>query len=163
MNKNNKKYDRRPTRLKTHDYSVSGYYFITTCVLGHKCVFGYIRNGKIIHNEYGKIAIDQLHWLAECYDFVKIRTFMVMPNHVHIILELLPDNGRRTSLSLSQLVGAYKTKSSTLIRKQGLKSFSWQRSFYDHVIIHPKSYENIIAYIQTNSMNWKRDRFYRHD
>ncbi len=55
MNKKNKKYHRRPTRLRTHDYSVSGYYFVTTCVWGHKCVFGYIRNGNpSLHSAFVK-------------------------------------------------------------------------------------------------------------
>jgi len=37
-------------------------------------------------------------------------------------------------LSLSNIIGAFKTTSSKLIHQKGLLNFHWQRSFYDRVI-----------------------------
>jgi putative transposase len=62
---------------------------------------------------------------------------------------------------LSQLVGAYKTRVSAAIHKQGLEVFSWQRSFYDHLIRNAYSYDQVAAYIKNNPLNWTKDRFYK--
>jgi len=102
-----------------------------------------------------------------------------MPNHIHGIIELNPNSlgtGRDLSStqqslmkikSLSQLMGAYKTTTSKQIhllelgdRFRPVRSFKWQRSFYDHVIRDEKSYEFIANYILGNPSTWQQDRFY---
>ncbi len=153
--------NRRPTRSKTIDYTNPGNYFVTTCVLNHHCYFGQIRDGKMIPNQYGKIAMQQFDWLSGYYEFVDVSIYVVMPNHVHAIIEIYPLKGNTTSRSLSQLVGAYKTRVSAAIHKKGLDTFSWQRSFYDHLIRNTYSYDHIAAYIKNNPLNWNSDRFYR--
>ncbi|RKY35910.1 MAG: hypothetical protein DRP78_04940 [Candidatus Omnitrophota bacterium] len=45
--------------------------------------------------------------------------------------------------SLSSLIGAFKTTSSKLIHKNGMFDFTWQRSFYDHIIRNDRSLNNI--------------------
>ncbi len=94
------------------------------------------------------------------YSFVNIDKYVIIPNHVHAIIEIVPKNSNIAPLSLSQIVGAYKTRASASIRKQGLLSFSWQRSFHDSIIRDLKSYENISAYIESNPLNWIKDRFH---
>jgi putative transposase len=152
--------DRRPQRLNTHNYSTAGMYFVTINVLNNKCCFGYIRNGEMIFNEYGKTALEQIKWLMEHYSFVNIDKYVIMPNHVHAIIEIIPLKSNISLLNLSQIVGAFKTRVSASIRKQGLLSFSWQRSFHDHIIRNLRSYENIAAYIESNPLNWEKDRFH---
>jgi REP element-mobilizing transposase RayT len=41
---------RRSIRLKGHDYSQEGLYYITICVQNRECLFGEISNGKMILN-----------------------------------------------------------------------------------------------------------------
>ena len=154
--------NRKSIRLKTFDYSSAGSYFVTSCVLNHHCYFGYIQDGKMIHNQYGEIALQQFKWLSDHYSFIDVKIFSVMPNHVHAIIDIKPNKSGQASLSLSQLVGAYKTWVSAAIHKLGLTEFAWQRSFYDHVIRNLHSYENIVNYIINNPMNWEKDRFYKH-
>ncbi len=60
--------------------------------------------------------------------------------------------------SLSELIGAFKTTSSKLIRNRGLNNFSWQRSFYDHIIRNEKSLDEIRYYIRYNPLKWALDR-----
>ena len=151
---------RRPTRLNTHNYSNPGSYFITTNVLYNKCCFGYVHGGEMILNKYGKIASEQMNWLTNYYSFVNVNKYVIMPNHVHAIIEITPLNNNIAHLNLSQIVCAYKTRVSAAIRKEGLVSFSWQRSFYDHIIRNSNSFENIAAYIENNPLNWKKDRFH---
>src|SRR5665213_3257870 len=100
-----------------------------------------LREPQMILNEYGKIAEQQWHWLAEQYPYVVLHEFTVMPNHIHGIIEIdrnavgtgrdlsgnVNDNhvgtGRDLSLrkikSLSELMGAYKTTVSKQIHLTG--------------------------------------------
>jgi putative transposase len=84
-----------------------------------------------------------------------------MPNHVHAIIEINPGDMGTAPLNLSQIVAAYKTRVSKAIHLQGLKTFSWQRSFYDHLIRNQYSYDNIAAYIKNNPLTWEKDRFFK--
>jgi len=95
---------RRSIRLKGYDYSQAGLYFVTICVHNRQCVFGEIRtcgdcrgaiNRAPTHrtptmqlNEYGKIA--QMVWneLPQHYSNIQLGEFIVMPNHIHGIIEI---------------------------------------------------------------------------
>ena len=84
---NPEKHHRRSIRLKTHDY-YNGFYFVTVCCEKRTCIFGKIKNGIMLPNDYGKIA--QKEWLktAIVRSNVKLHGFIVMPNHIHGILEI---------------------------------------------------------------------------
>jgi putative transposase len=47
---------RRSIRLENYDYPQTGGYFITICTHDKKCLFGKIKNGEMILNQFGKIA-----------------------------------------------------------------------------------------------------------
>jgi putative transposase len=115
----------------------------------------------MILNRYGEIALEQFKWLSDNYPFVDVKIYTVMPNHVHAIIDIKPHKVDEIHLSLSQLVGAYKTRVSAAIHKLGLNEFTWQRSFYDHIIRNIHNYESIVNYIINNPLNWEKDRFYK--
>ena len=162
--------NRKPTRHSVYDYTMDGCYFVTTCTQNKQNIFGYIKNGDIILNHYGKIVKQQWLWLEKQYPYVLLDEFAVMPNHFHGLLEINTyDNnvgtGRDLSLpsnikikSLSELIGAFKTTSSKLIHQAGLSDFTWQRSFYDHIIRNEKSLDQIRNYVTYNAFNWNSDR-----
>lgn len=87
-----------------------------------------------------------------------------LSNHARVISH--EKAGRDLSLqhqkikSLSELMGAYKTTTSKLIRLAGLPDFAWQRSFHDHIIRHNSAYRHIRNYIQENPAKWQDDMFY---
>lgn len=114
-------------------------------------------------NEYGQIANNQMVWLEEQYPYVVIHCFVIMPNHVHVLLEidksLVSDKDIKIK-SVSELIGAYKTTTSKCIHLKGLLSFAWQRSFHDHIIRNAISYERIFNYIESNPLRWYIDTFY---
>jgi REP element-mobilizing transposase RayT len=117
-------------------------------------------------NEFGIIAYNQWEWLGNQYPYVHLHSFIVMPNHVHGIIEIA-GTGRDLSVlesmkikSLSELIGAYKTTSSKKIHEAGFLNFSWQRSFHDHIIRNEISYERISNYIDTNAERWETDTFF---
>ena len=150
--------NRRRNRLKHYDYSRNGYYFVTICTQNRMWDFGGIKNGEMVLNDNGVIVRKRWKWLAKQYQYVGLDEFVVMPNHLHgiVIIDGCNNNvgtGRDLSLretkikSLSELVGAFKTTSSKIIRLNGLVDFCWQRSFYDHIIRNDKSLCRIKRYI----------------
>jgi REP element-mobilizing transposase RayT len=89
INKGGEKLDlpqRKNIRLKSYDYSRTGYYFITICTYERQLLFGNIMGGEMMLNEFGQIV--QNEWLksAEIRKEIRIDKFVVMPNHFHGIL-----------------------------------------------------------------------------
>ena len=79
---------RKPTRLKEYDYTQPGYYYITVCTYDRKCLFGHIINNNMQLNNAGEMANKILQELPEYYSNMKTNEFIVMPNHVHVIVEI---------------------------------------------------------------------------
>lgn len=154
-------YVKKPNRLPGADYSRDKLYFVTSCVQDRVCCLGNVMDHKMVLNTYGEICERQWYWLAERYRYVILHAFVVMPNHIHGVIEidsLRVDAGTKIK-SLSELMGAFKTTTSKQIHLSGLRSFEWQKSFYDHIIRRGDSYDRICAYIRNNPAKWARDRF----
>jgi REP element-mobilizing transposase RayT len=99
-----------------------------------------------------------------------------MPNHIHGIIEInrnIVGTGRDLSLqqpkikSLSELIGAYKTTVSKKIHllectdgSRPVRTFAWQRSFYENIIRDEKSFKTISDYIINNPINWEQDNLH---
>ena len=77
---------RKSIRLIGYDYSQVGLYFITICCEARICRFGYIENGIMTLNIYGKIAYDEWMKLPERFPNVQLDVFQIMPNHIHGII-----------------------------------------------------------------------------
>lgn len=77
---------RKSPRLKNWDYSSSGYYFVTTVTKNRMHIFGEIKNGKMILNEFGKIASEEWNKSFEIRKELSCDTYIIMPNHIHAIL-----------------------------------------------------------------------------
>src|SRR5471030_188022 len=79
---------RRSIRLKGYDYSQNGLYFITICTYNRECLFGEIIDKKMILNDAGKIANECWVKIPEHFPAAVLHEHVVMPNHVHGIIEL---------------------------------------------------------------------------
>ena len=145
-------YTNKPNRLKGFDYSSGQYYFVTSVVKNRVRCFGAISQGEMILNEYGKITLEQLRWLPQQYSYVRLLEHVVMPDHIHAVLEIDPltTNHQGKIKSLSELMGAFKSRSSKLIRLEGLKDFQWQTSFHDRIIHSEVELERVEKYILEN-------------
>jgi putative transposase len=168
---------RKHNRLPGFDYSREAVYFVTSCVKDMACVFGEVVEGEMVLNSLGHIAENQWQAVMERYPYVYSHAFVVMPNHVHGLVEInqqwekahgetcanrplfSPENNKIKSIS--ELIGAYKSTTSKCIRLAGLPAFTWQRSFHDHIIRHEQAYQNIKTYIETNPAKWQDDIFRR--
>ena len=79
---------RRSIRLKGYDYAQEGLYFITICCFENKHLFGRIVDGVMVLNEAGRVAERCWEEIPEHFKDVVLHDFVIMPNHVHGILEI---------------------------------------------------------------------------
>jgi putative transposase len=80
------RHHRRSIRLRGHDYTRAGAYFVTICVQNRECLFGNVVDGNVRLNGLGRIAAECWEWLAEQYFYVELDEWVVMPNHLHGII-----------------------------------------------------------------------------
>ena len=156
-----KKHHRRSIRLKGYNYSSEGFYFITICTEGRRCLFGTIINGKMVLNDYGKIVDN------EWQNTIKIRNgdvvlheYVIMPNHIHAIIQIhrvvshTPNEISHTPFqSPSKTLGAIIRGFKGAVSKQIGKSI-WQRNYYESIINDEQAFENISKYIRNNPAKW---------
>jgi len=90
-------HNRQSTRLKGYDYSREGLYFVTICTHDRECLFGEIVVGAenfppiMKLNDAGTIANECWLEIPQHFPNAILHEHIVMPNHVHGIIELKPD------------------------------------------------------------------------
>jgi REP element-mobilizing transposase RayT len=80
---------RRSIRMKGYDYAQEGLYFITICCFENRYLFGRIEKGVMVLNEAGSVAERCWEEIPEHFRDVVLHAFVIMPNHVHGILEIV--------------------------------------------------------------------------
>ena len=88
MKYNSDIHHRRSIRMKGYNYSQEGVYYITLCTHNHKHLFGAIEEGEMRFKDEGRIAEKCLLAIPDHFPHVKLHLYVVMPNHVHCILEI---------------------------------------------------------------------------
>lgn len=161
---------RKPNRLSHYDYSTPGAYFITICIQDRKCILGRIVGGgdfdapQVSLSHMGRIVQRNIE-LSNQIPGVHVDKYVIMPNHVHLILLVDGTGNGGTSRSPSPTNAIIPHFVSTFKRfchkDAGEKIF--QRSYHDYVIRGEKDYLRIWEYIDTNPARWKEDCFYEED
>jgi len=85
------KYRIQSARLQNWNYGWAGAYFITICTKNRESYLGKIVNGKIQLSNIGILADVFLYEIRNHSKNVELGEFVVMPNHVHLILILHND------------------------------------------------------------------------
>ncbi|MFZ1417685.1 MAG: transposase [Burkholderiaceae bacterium] len=172
MTNDTKTLRRKSIRLKDCDYSRAGAYFITICTHERQALLGQIVDGQMQLNSLGEIVQAVWFALTEHYAHIHLGVFVVMPNHVHGIIEIKVEEAASsvgvglkptpTRHGLSEIVRALKTFSARRINEKCAKVGNkvWQRNYYEHVIRSEASYLTISKYIQTNPQRWAEDRYF---
>lgn len=178
MKYNPKFHHRKSIRLKHYDYSNPNWYFVTICTKDKECLFGEIKNGRMILNNIGSIVKEELFKTKEIRRNVDIDYYVIMPNHIHAIIIIeykIESNKRRGELqfaptnkfvSPSHTIGAIvrgfkgsATKRINVIRNKPSHPV-WQRNYYEHIIRNEKDLFNIRNYIEMNPVKWEYDEYY---
>lgn len=145
---------RKPNRLPDFDYSSNGAYFVTICTENRRNILSEIvGDGFPVPKKPGMIAEMFIHMIPDKYPCVRVDKYVIMPDHIHIILFIERDEGTgNPSPTLGNVVGWYKynvTKQINVgIGVSGERVF--QRSYYDHVIRGEQDYLEIWEYIDNN-------------
>jgi len=154
-------HSRKPTRLKGFDYSTRRYYFFTIIVKDHNHSFGTISDKTMKLSVNGNIAMTQWIWLGDRFPYLKLISFVVMPDHIHGIIFIDSDYYKKRPgieilkiKPLSELIGAYKTTVSKIIHENGDVDFKWHNSYHDHIIRNDWELIRIKHYIENNPANW---------
>jgi putative transposase len=167
---------RRSIRLQEYDYRTDGYYFVTICTYQKQCWFGEIINQEMRLNHLGKIADQLWQGLEKRFDYINLDYYVIMPNHVHGIIQIEQDIllendfekrqfGKPISRSISTIIGSYK--SAVTMRINYLRKSNnypiWQRNYYERIIRSCQDeveLNNIRQYIINNPLQWELDENY---
>ena len=156
---------RKSLRLKDFDYSNSGAYFITICTKDMKCILSRICDDEtefvgadIIRtrlSKYGVVVDKAINDIENHYDNIIVDNYVIMPNHIHIILIIRNQGGRM--VSAPTVIGSLKR----YVSKQ-IGEHIWQKGFYDHIIRNEEDYLYHIQYIDENPKKWLlgKDEYY---
>jgi REP element-mobilizing transposase RayT len=145
-------------------------------------LFGEIAEAEMNVNEYGKIVETEWLNLKIKYPNIELYEFVVMPNHLHGILQIAtvgagfarPNNNPHPKAkdiekadkageprpyvpTLGNMVAYFKYQTTKQIN---LPVKLWQRNYYEHIIRDKQSYQNISCYIIHNPKKWQDDKFY---
>lgn len=189
MNYNPKIHHRRSIRLKGYDYAQAGLYFITICTNHRQHIFGEVLNSQMILNAAGKMADECWQAIPKHFPNAILHEFVVMPNHVHGIIELTnlvgaknispPQNisphdptgakdisprqaqFKSPSMTIGSVVRGYKIGVTKWCRNNTNIFNVWQRDYYEHIIRNEMAFQRIARYIINNPANWKDDKFYK--
>jgi len=173
---------RKRNRLQGYDYSRQGAYFITVCtqnraelfghIVGANCVRPFTNDGRpqvaptVVRpftelSETGHTVKHEIETLSSIYPTVHVSAFVIMPNHVHMVIVIdsrdidgRPQvNGRpQVAPTVSRIIKQWK---GSITKRLGFSP--WQKSFHDHVIRNQDDYLRIAQYIENNPAQWQMD------
>ena len=160
---------RKQNRLLGYNYDRPGYYFITVCANERAEFFweasamrsvgaDIIRPFSPALSQYGCLVEQAIQDIPQHYAGVRVDKYVVMPNHIHMILSLARSGGRIISAptkAIPTIVGQMKR---VVSKKAGFPM--WQKSYHDHIIRGEADYRRIWEYIETNPAKWREDCYY---
>ena len=171
---------RKNPRLVAFDYTTPTVYFVTLCTKNReRCLSKIVGRGRdpAVRYEreltpYGNIAEQDLLALPSHFCGVTVLQYVIMPDHIHILLQLAAagtaagSRPRPTDIpkkkwqsgttnvrpSVSVIIGQYK---SGVSRK--CKHALWQASYYDRVVRSEQELSEIRRYMENNPHQWVLD------
>lgn len=146
---------RKSTAIPHYDYSQPGAYFITLCVEKRRPILGKIDSSpQVVLSSIGKMVSDVWYSLPQrfpCLDAISQSIFVVVPDHIHGILQITA-GGASPSPTLHQILGSFKSittiETNRLLGTPGQKL--WQRSAYEHILRNQQDFDEAAGYIAEN-------------
>lgn len=176
-----KKYRIPSARATWHDYN-GGAYFVTICTRDMEHYFGEIVGGEMNMTEIGEYVQQCIKNIPQHNTYANVPAFVVMPNHVHLIVIIDDENadsicrdvpwrvstfGKNETMQtianqqgrLSTMIGGFK-QSVTRYANVNSISFAWQTRFHDRIIRDHDEMNRIAEYIENNVARWESDEFH---
>lgn len=149
---------RKRTRLKNFDYSQNGAYFVTVCTHKRQKLFGAYSKEGLLHlpNRPDLIIKKWLHEIENKFVNVTLDYYVVMPEHLHLILLITQEENKHT---LMDIMNWFKTMTTNdyikNVKEMKFPKFEehfWQRSFFEHIIRNEKELQEKRVYIKNNPL-----------
>ena len=153
---------RKPNRLQGYSYAENGVYFLTFCTTRKQKLLstilpptGELAPPTVLLKPYGILTETAIRAIPAHYPSATVDHFVIMPNHVHLLLRLDDSAGRQ--VAAPTIVGHLKRAVSMEIGRT-----IWQKGFYDHIIRDAYDYQTRWEYIDENPARWlmKKDEYY---
>ena len=153
---------RKDHRLKNYDYSSPNAYFITICIKDrHPILWSHFSsnavgaaNGRPADyklSPYGKVVETAINNISVYYQGVNVDKYVIMPNHIHMIISIT----RNPAPSISNIINQMKG----YVSKQ-LGFSPWQKLYHDRIIRDKEEYLDKWQYIEDNPIKWNEDEDY---
>ena len=154
--------NRKRNRLEDYDYSTPNAYFITVCTADRKNLF-WAKWAPVIKERediplsgHGETVRRAILDIPKHYPMIAVDHFVVMPNHVHLLLRICTHDGRTvTAPAISTVMNQLKGIVTKMIGHP-----VWQKGFYDHVVRSDRDYREIWNYIEGNPYKWAEDELF---
>ncbi|MBQ3680235.1 MAG: hypothetical protein IJJ78_08480 [Paludibacteraceae bacterium] len=175
------KYRIPSARAMWHDYN-GGAYFVTICTRDMEHYFGEVVGSEMNMTEIGEYVQQCIKNIPQHNTYANVPAFVVMPNHVHLIVIIDDENadsicrdvpwrvstyGKNETMQtianqqgrLSTMIGGFK-QSVTRYTNANSISFAWQTRFHDRIIRDHDEMNRIAEYIENNVARWESDEFH---
>lgn len=158
----------RRVRMKGFDYRTPSYYFVTVCTNDRLSLFGDIQNEEMVLNPSGQMISQVTYALVDRHPQVTLDSFVVMPNHVHLLIGLNLDiHLEEPILSLVDAVHWWKTQT-TIRYIASVKTCDWprfdkhlwQEGYHDHIVRNDGDFEALQKYVLENPARWGKDTYH---
>ena len=154
---------RKNIRLPNWNYATKACYHVTICTHNRKTFFATVSHTPIDGyrtelTHMGSLCRDAIELAAQEYNLVNVANYVIMPNHVHLLIEIHDDD---SNTLLGRFVGFLKSKTTRMIRENGHPGMTiWQRGYYDHIIRDEDDYHRTWEYINNNPARWGEDKYF---
>ena len=120
----------------------------------------YYKKETLVHelSDFGIITEKYIKSINKTYNEIEINYYIVMPNHIHLICEIIDKNKNtisRTNEKIPFLISTFKR-----LTNKECETKLWQRNYYEHVIRNEKEYKKIVKYIEDNPYKWEKDIYF---
>jgi REP element-mobilizing transposase RayT len=143
-------------RIPGYVYTTPGFYFITICSYQRRCIFATVEDVFCHPSDLGLLIQECWQALPQWFPTVCLDYFVIMPNHIHGIVQLTsPDEH-----SLATVVSSFKSAVTRRARESKLihqREFVWQRGYFDHIVRSEVSLMALRQYIVDNPVKWNLD------
>lgn len=137
-----------------YDYSRGAVMFVTTSTEPRQRVFSTIEGGKAIPTDFGRMALHELFVTTQRVPEVKLSRYVLMPDHVHLLLWIKP--GQSDGLArLGRFVGGFKRAVRQRWKELGHEGALWQEGYHDLICLDHDFIEGVKLYIDYNPLKWE--------
>lgn len=156
---------RRPQLRNANINYRYGWFFVTFQVAKNKSELGAIAGEKCVLNPLGDAISSLISTLGKYNPEVHVDSFVVMPNHVHLLLKIedRPGNDEHHLGKIMRKLKSLAAREYRLLKEHGLArdigSGLWQENYWDKIVTGHEQLEAIRSYITDNPRNWSTDRF----